>query len=65
MQYPLISEYIEAIRSAEDNFDQYSALRPVLDGKGNPVMSSEKVRWSWRIMTGCLFPPCKVSKRAN
>ena len=40
MQYPLISEYIEAIRSAEDNFDQYSALRPVLDGKGNPVMSS-------------------------
>ena len=40
MQYPLISEYIEAIRSAEDNFDQYNALRPVLDGKGNPVMSS-------------------------
>ena len=40
MQYPLISEYIEAIRSAEDNFDQYSALRPVLDDKGNPVMSS-------------------------
>lgn len=40
MQYPLISEYIEAVRSAEDNFDQYSALRPVLDDKGNPVMSS-------------------------
>ena len=40
MQYPLISEYIEAIRSAEDNFDQYNALRPVLDDKGNPVMSS-------------------------
>ena len=40
MQYPLISEYIEAIRSAEENFDQYSALRPVLDDKGNPVMSS-------------------------
>ena len=40
MQYPLISEYIEAIRSAEDNFDQYKALRPVLDDKGNPVMSS-------------------------
>lgn len=39
MQYPLISEYIEAIRSAEDNFDQYNALRPVLDDKGNPVMS--------------------------
>ena len=40
MQYPLISEYIEAIRSAEENFDQYNALRPVLDDKGNPVMSS-------------------------
>ena len=40
MQYPLISEYIEAIRSAEDKFVQYNALRPVLDDKGNPVMSS-------------------------
>ena len=40
MQDPLISVYIEAIRSAEENFDQYNALRPVLDDKGNPVMSS-------------------------
>ena len=40
MQYPLISEYIEAIRSAEDNFDKLSNLRPVLDSDGNPVMSS-------------------------
>ena len=40
MQYPLISEYIEAIRSAEDNFDKLSNLRPVLDANGNPVMSS-------------------------
>ena len=40
MQYPLISEYVEAIRSAEDNFDQLSDLRPVLDNNGNPVMSS-------------------------
>lgn len=40
MQYPLISEYIEAIRSAEDNFDKLSHLRPVLDANGNPVMSS-------------------------
>lgn len=32
MNYPLISEYIEAIRSAEDNFDKLSKLRPVLDG---------------------------------
>ena len=40
MQYPLISEYVDAIRSAEDNFDKLSDLRPVLDGNGNPVMSS-------------------------
>ena len=40
MNYPLISEYIEAIKSAEDNFEQLSSLRPVLDSYGNPVMSS-------------------------
>ena len=40
MQYPLISEYVDAIRSAEYNFDKLSDLRPVLDGNGNPVMSS-------------------------
>ena len=40
MNYPLISEYIEAIRSSEDNFDKLSNLRPVLDANGNPVMSS-------------------------
>ena len=40
MNYPLISEYIEAIRFAEDNFDKLSNLRPVPDANGNPVMSS-------------------------
>ena len=40
MNYPLISEYIESIMSAEDNFDQLSSLRPVLDSYGNPIMSS-------------------------
>ena len=40
MNYPLISEYIEAIRSAEDNFDKLGNLRPVLDGNGNPIMSN-------------------------
>ena len=40
MNYPLISEYVEAIRSAEDNFDKLSNLRPVLDDNGNPIMSS-------------------------
>ena len=40
MQYPLISEYVDAIRSAEDNFDKLSDLRPILDDNGSPVMSS-------------------------
>ena len=40
MSYPLISEYIEAIKSAEDNFDELSCLRPVLNDTGLPVMSS-------------------------
>ncbi len=40
MEYPLISEYKEAILSAEVNFNELSSLRPVLDSYGNPVMSS-------------------------
>lgn len=40
MQYPLISEYIEAILSSEDNFDKLSNLRPILDEYGNPIMTS-------------------------
>ena len=40
MNYPLISEYIEAIKSAEDNFDELSYLRPVLNDSGLPVMTS-------------------------
>ena len=40
MNYPLISEYIEAIRAAEDNFATINNLHPVLDEEGNPVMTS-------------------------
>ena len=40
MNYPLISEYIEAIRAAEDNLATTNSLRPVLDNEGNPVMTS-------------------------
>ena len=40
MQYPLISEYREAILNAEDNFDKLAHLTPVLDDGGEPVMSS-------------------------
>ena len=39
MNYPLISEYIEAIKSAEDNFEELSYLRPVLGDDGLPVMT--------------------------
>lgn len=40
MNYPLISEYLEAIKSAEDNFKELTNLRPVLDDNGLPVMTS-------------------------
>lgn len=40
MNYPLLSEYIEAIKAAEDNFDELSYLRPVLGDDGLPVMTS-------------------------
>ena len=40
MNYPLISEYIEAIKSAEDNFKELINLRPVLRDDGRPVMTS-------------------------
>ena len=39
MNYPVISEYVDAILSAEDNFDKLVNLRPVLDDKERPVMS--------------------------
>ena len=40
MNYPLITEYVEAIKLAEENLDQMSYLHPVLDDEGRPVMSS-------------------------
>ncbi len=40
MNYPLISEYVEAIKSAEDNFEELSYLRPVFGDDGLPVMTS-------------------------
>ena len=40
MPFPLISEYVEAIKSAEDNFEELSYLRPVLGDDGLPVMTS-------------------------
>ncbi len=40
MQYPLISEYLAAIREAQDNLDTLSHLVPVLDKYGEPYRSS-------------------------
>lgn len=49
MNYPLISEYIEAIkaedrsaegRSLSENFEGLTNLRPVLGDDGQPVMTS-------------------------
>ena len=40
MLYPTIKQYLDAIRLAEDNFDQLAAYRLVTGADGNPVMSS-------------------------
>ena len=40
MNYPLLSDYIEAIKAAEDNFEQLKYLRPVMGADGEPVFSS-------------------------
>ena len=40
MNYPLISEYIEVIKSAGDNLEELTNLRPVLNDDGQPVMTS-------------------------
>lgn len=58
MNYPLISEYVEAIRYAEDNFDKLANLRPVLDNNGNPIMSSGNFAVVFKmrdVSTGRLF----------
>lgn len=40
MQYPLISEYVDAVRDAAGNLDKLSHLVPVLDDHGEPMRSS-------------------------
>ena len=40
MQYPLISEYVAAIRDAKENLDELAYLEPVLDNHGEPFRSS-------------------------
>ena len=40
MNYPLVSEYVVAIKAAEDNFERLKNLCPVLGEDGEPVMTS-------------------------
>lgn len=58
MNYPLISEYIEAIKSAEDNFKVLRFLSPVLGEDGMPIMSvgdSSVVFKMQDVEDGCFF----------
>ena len=40
MNYPSISDYIEALRDAEDSLSELKNLRLVYDDQGHPIMSS-------------------------
>ena len=40
MQYPLMSEYVSAIRDASENLEELAHLVPVLDDHGEPYRSS-------------------------
>ncbi len=52
MQYPLLSEYRESILNAEDNFDKLTYLQPVLDNKGEPVMTSGNFAMVFKMTDG-------------
>lgn len=55
MNYPLISEYIESIRNAEENFKELSHLRPVYDKFGMPIMSSGNFAVVFKMTDGDKF----------
>lgn len=40
MQYPLISEYVQAIKDAKENLDELAFLEPVMDINNEPLHSS-------------------------
>lgn len=42
MNYPTVSEYIESLRSAGDNFATLTSLRLILNSEGKPIYSVEK-----------------------
>lgn len=53
MNYPLISEYLESIKSSEDNFEKLTNLRPVLDEEGELVMTSGNFAVLFKMKDGC------------
>ena len=67
MNYPLISEYVEAIKMAEDNFEELSYLRPVLDADGQLVMSSgnpmETGQWDVLETVPATYSPERMASR--
>ena len=68
MNYPLISEYIEAIKSADDNFEELSYLRPVLGDDGLPVMTGGNFAEVFKMMdvrTGKLYAIKCFTKEQN
>lgn len=52
MNYPLISEYVDSIMNAEDNFNELSYLRPVLNEDGKPIMSSGNLAVVFKMTDG-------------
>lgn len=63
MNYPLISEYVDAIKTAEDNFAELSYLRTVLSDDGLPVMTNGNfaVVLKWR--ANKLLSAMRMSKK--
>ncbi len=49
--FPLLSEYIESIKSAGDNFDELKFLRPILDEDGLPIMTSGNFAEYWGLFS--------------
>lgn len=54
MNYPLISVHIEAIKAAEDNFEQLKNLRPILDRNGANMKTAKLITPCGKGKTGVI-----------
>lgn len=63
MNYPLISEYIDAIKNAEDNFNELTNLRPVYNDEGDIIMSSGNYAVVFKMTDGEKFYAVKCFTR--